>query len=38
MIENTFIPFTKSIEKWDNMIDNEAEYCRFFSKLFSKNG
>lgn len=38
IIENTFIPFTKCIEKWDNMIDNEAEYCRFFSKLFSKNG
>lgn len=38
MIENTFIPFTKSVEKWDNMIDGEAEYCRFFSKLFSKNG
>lgn len=37
MIENTFIPFTKCIEKWDNMIDGEAEYCRFFSKLFSKN-
>ena len=38
MVENTFIPFTKCIEKWDNMIDKEAEYCRFFSKLFSKNG
>jgi hypothetical protein len=37
MIENTFIPFTKCVEKWDNMIDSEAEYCRFFSKLFSKN-
>lgn len=37
MIENTLIPFTKCIEKWDNMIDNEAEYCCFFSKLFSKN-
>ena len=38
MVENTFIPFTKCIEKWDDMIDKEAEYCRFFSKLFSKNG
>jgi hypothetical protein len=38
MVENTFIPFTKCIEKWDSMIDKEAEYCRFFSKLFSKNG
>ena len=38
MVENTFIPFAKCIEKWDNMIDKEAEYCRFFSKLFSKNG
>lgn len=38
MVENTFIPFTKCIEKWDNMIDKEAEYCLFFSKLFSKNG
>ena len=37
MVENTFIPFTKCIEKWDDMIDKEAEYCRFFSKLFSKN-
>ena len=38
MVENTFIPFTKCVEKWDNMIDKQAEYCRFFSKLFSKNG
>jgi hypothetical protein len=38
MVENTFIPFTKCVKKWDNMIDGEAEYCRFFSKLFSKNG
>lgn len=38
IIENTFIPFTKCVEKWDSMIDGEAEYCRVFSKLFSKNG
>lgn len=38
IIENTFMPFTKCVEKWDSMIDGEAEYCRFFSKLFSKNG
>ena len=38
MIENTFIPFIKCVEKWDGMIDGEAEYCRVFSKLFSKNG
>lgn len=38
IIENTFMPFTKCVEKWDSMIDGGAEYCRFFSKLFSKNG
>lgn len=38
IVENTFIPFIKCVEKWGNMIDSEAEYCRFFSKLFSKNG
>ena len=36
-IDNTYIPFVKSIEKWDNTIDVKAEYCAFFSNLFSNN-